>query len=403
MEELFKIALGLQSPWYITSIEFNDTESGQILNIFIDFESGWRYKYEGESYAAYDHHKRTWRHLNFFQHECYLHANVPRIKTPDGIQLVEVPWASSGSSFTLLFEAYVVLLAKSGLSMTAIGKLLDETDKRMMRIVDRIVTHALTSQEIENLKHLGVDETSIKKGHNYLTIMHDLTLKKVVGIGEGKDIAAFESALCEMDIRGADRKKVKTVTMDMSPAFISATSTTMPQADIIFDRFHLCQPLNKAVDEVRKQENKTAIGLKNTKYLWLKNGSNLSDKGIQKIEELADTFPLLGQAYRLKEQFRISLDLAVSTQKLKPINDWIKLALESKIEPILKVVNTYLSHWYGIKKYVKHKLTNAYSEGVNLGIQNLKRIARGYSNLKNFKTMIYLKYAKLDLTPTHYK
>lgn len=403
MEELFEAALGLVGPWYIEKVEFTDVDGEQILDIFIDFESGYKYEYNGEYYSAYDHHKRTWRHLNFFQHECRLHASVPRVQTPDGIMLIDVPWASAGSSFTLLFEAYVILLAKSGLSMSAIGRLLNESDKRMMRIVDRIVTHALTTQDIEVVKHLGVDETSSKKGHNYLTIMHDLMEKKLVGIGEGKDIAAFEAALCEMEIRGADRAKVKSVIIDMSPAFISATSTYIPQADIVFDRFHLIQPLNKAVDEVRKEEGKTANELKKTKYLWLRNGSDLSDKNTILIDELADTFPQLGQAYRLKEQFKICLDLAVSTQRLKPINDWIKLAKACKIEPILKVVNTYLNHWYGIKKYIKYKLTNGYVESINLGIQNIKRIARGFTNLKNFKIMIYLKYAKLDLTPTHYK
>lgn len=403
MEELFEAALGLVGPWYIEKVEFTDVEGEQILDIFIDFMSGYKYEYNGEYYGAYDHHKRTWRHLNFFQHECRLHASVPRVQTPDGIMLIDVPWASAGSSFTLLFEAYVILLAKSGLSMSAIGRLLNESDKRMMRIVDRIVTHALTTQDIEVVKHLGVDETSSKKGHNYLTIMHDLTEKKVVGIGEGKDIAAFEAALCEMEIRGADRGKVKSVIIDMSPAFISATSTYISQADIVFDRFHLIQPLNKAVDEVRKEEGKTAKELKKTKYLWLRNGSDLSDNNTILIDELADTFPQLGQAYRLKEQFKICLDLAVNTQRLKPINDWIKLAKASKIEPILKVVNTYLNHWYGIRKYIKYKLTNGYVESINLGIQNIKRIARGFTNLKNFKIMIYLKYAKLDLTPTHYK
>lgn len=403
MNELFKIALGITSPWTVESIEFNETESGKILEIFIDFEAGHKHTYEGSQYPAYDHQKRTWRHLNFFEHECYLHANVPRIQLADGsVKLVQVPWASAGSSFTLLFEAYVVLLAQSGLSMSAVAGLVNETDTRIMRLVKRIVTGALMTQEIKQVKHLGVDETSCKKGHNYLTVMHDLQEKKVVGIGMGKDVNAFESALIEMDIRGADREKVKSVTMDMSKSFISAASQFLPDADIVFDRFHLCQPLNKAIDEIRKKEYKTGNELKKTKYLWLKNGSRLHKENREKIEELSETFPNLGKAYRLKEQFKLALDLALISQKMKPINDWIKAARESGIEEIMKLTNTYHNHWYGIKKYIKHKQTNAYVESINLGIQNIKRIARGYSNMDNFKTMIYLKFAKLDLTPTHY-
>lgn len=404
MEELFKLALGLGKPWIVEKIEFNETSSGKVLGIFIDFEAGHKYEFEGQRYSAYDHQKRTWRHLNFFQHECYLHANVPRIRVADGsVKLVQVPWATPGSSFTLLFQAYALLLAQSGLSMSAVGRHMDVSDQRIMRFVKRIVTNALTTQEIQKVKHLGVDETSSKRGHNYLTVMHDLEEKKVVGIGIGKDVNAFESALIEMEIRGAEREKVKSVTMDMSKSFIAGACQFMPEADIVFDRFHLCQPLNKAVDEIRKKEYKAGKELKKTKYLWLQKGGSLNNEKQERIKELSETFPDLGVAYRLKEQFRLALDLALGTQKLKPINDWIKTARESGIEEIIKVTNTYLNHWYGIKKFIKHRHTNAYVEGINLGIQNVKRIARGYSNMENFRIMIYLKYAKLDLTLTHYK
>jgi transposase len=122
--------LGLQSPWEIKEVRFESiTPSERELHIYIDFERGYKFTARtGEQSAAYDTEERLWRHLNFFQHRCYLHARVPRVKDSEGgIHTVEVPWARSGSGFTLLFKAYSMLLIESEMPVNKVSEIMGVT------------------------------------------------------------------------------------------------------------------------------------------------------------------------------------------------------------------------------------------------------------------------------------
>ena len=206
IDDLFSAALGLQSPWFVDLIEFKEKETVRELHIHLKHEKHSKFSFENESYSVYDHQERSWRHLNFFEHECYLYARVPRIKTKTGqVLLVDVPWAQPGSSFTLLFEAYAALLVQGGMSMSTAGDYLSIDGRRIWTIINKMVSQALSTQPLEPVEHLGVDETSSKKGHQYITVFTDVDRKKVVGIAEGKDIQAFNNALIDMEIRCVDR------------------------------------------------------------------------------------------------------------------------------------------------------------------------------------------------------
>lgn len=286
-----------------------------------------------------------WRHINFFEHECYLFAHVPRVKTKTGqVLLVEIPWAQPDSSFALLFEAYAALLVKGGMPMRVAGDYLSIDGRRIWTIINRKVSEALSDQPLEVVKHLGVDETSTKKGHQYITVLTDVERKKVVGLAPGKDAEAFNNALIDMEIRGADRNRVSVITMDMSPSFISAASKKMPNAKLVFDRFHLEQSMNKAVDQVRIEESRPYKDLNKTRYLWLKSERNLREDQQQKINDLAEAYPRLGQAYRIKEQFKEVLNEAYFCSKVSPLERWMKVAWNSRIEPIQNLVNTIAKH-----------------------------------------------------------
>jgi len=402
-KELFALGLGLKTPWRINSVKLEGAEEDErgVLHIYVDYPKGSRFEFEGESYSVYDHQQRTWQHLNFFEHECYIHARVPRVKTTEGkVKLITVPWSNKGSSFTLKFEQDVLNLAKENMTATGVGRRYGISGKTVFRILQKYVSHALATQDLEDVEQLSVDETSSKKGHNYFTIMADRLRKKVVGVGVGKDKEAYAQSLIDIEVRGGTREKVKTITMDMSRSYISATEQLIPQADIVFDRFHLAKRLNKAVDQIRRQDQKEYTELKNTRYLWLKNNENLTEKQSDQLKILQSSFKNIGTAYKLKEQFRFVLDEACNSRKLKPLNAWIKIAWESGLEPIMDFVNLLHRHWYGIKTYFKKLVTNAYAERVNLKIQEIKRLARGYANTNNFITMIYFHLGGLNLKPT---
>lgn len=395
---IFTAALGLESPWFIKEIFFEGKGEGKKLHIHLDHKRLVKFEYESKKYPVYDHQERTWKHLNFFQHECYLHARVPRVKTEGGdVRLIDLPWAKPGTSFTLLFEQDVLNLVAGGMSGSAVGKRLGIGSKRVFGIVRRHVSYALSTQDLEDVIELSADETSSEKGHNYLTILADRNAKKVVGVAVGKDKEAFAHALIDMEVRGADRKKVRAVTMDMSKSYISAVGEFLPQADIVFDRFHICKKLNEAVDEIRRTEQRQYDELKKSRYLWLRNNSNLTEEQKAKINYLEDAYPNIGKAYRLKELLKKIMDDAYYDQKITPLNKWIKSAWESGLEPIRKFVNMLRNHWYGVKTYFKRLATNAYAERVNLKIQEIKRVAKGYRNIHNFTIMIYFHLGGLDL------
>lgn len=404
-KELFAIGLGLEDPWRIRTLELEGAENNSkgVLHIYLDYEKGSKFKYGGESYSVYDHQERIWQHLNFFDHKCYLHARVPRVKTGDGnVKLVSVPWAQKGSSFTLRFEQDVLDLVKAGMTATAVGDRYQIGGKRVFRIVRRYVSYALATQELEPVIELSVDETSRRKGHNYLTVMTDRERKKVVGVAAGKDKEAFAHCLIDMEVRGGDREKVRTVTMDMSRSYISASEEMMPQADVVFDRFHLAKKINEAVDAIRRQDQKEYSELKKSRYLWLKNNENLNTEQRKHLQHLQDSFKNIGTAYQLKEQFRAVMNDAHANKKLKPLNDWIELAWDSGLKPMMDFVNMLHRHWYGIKSYFKRLATNAFAERVNLKIQEIKRLARGYRNITNFVIMIYFHLGGLDIKPTKF-
>jgi transposase len=396
-KELFAKGIGLKSPWYIERVELEGGGMKQVLHIYLNHRRGVSFTYEGEDYPDYDHQERRWHHLRFFQHECYIHASVPRVKTNTGkVKLTEVSWAQPGSSFTLLFEYDILDLLSEGMSFLGISRRLSIGDKRVAGILRRHVSQALSTQDIEVVKELAVDETSRHKGHNYFTIMCDREAKKVVGISVGKDGEAFAQALVDMEIRGGDRNAVRSITMDMSQAYISKASETMGQADIVFDRFHIMKKMNEAVDKIRRKDQKEHEELKRTRYLWLRNNSNLTEDQRNNISILAEIFPNIGTAYKLKETFKSVLDDAYYSHYLNPLNEWMDVAWESNLTPIQDFVNMLKRHWYGIKSYFKKVATNAFAERVNLKIQEIKRIAKGFRNPHNFMMMIYFHLGGLE-------
>lgn len=398
---IFSQALGITSPWEILEVKFgpeSEADPSGVLEIRIGHQRGAQFAYQGKHYTAYDHQPRRWRHLNFFQHTCYLLCDVPRIQTEEGhTVLVEVPWSRPGSSFTLLFEAYSMMLLQSGMNLSGAGKHLGIDSRRLNRIISHYVGQALLNDRLSDIKQVGLDETSVQKGHKYVSVLSDLQEKRVVGLGLGKDVAAAKTALDQMESRGADPLAVEVASIDLSKSFIRATIEYLPNAEIVFDRFHIQKLLNQAVDQVRREDQKENQALKRSRYLWLRNAEDLSEEKKQNLEFLRALCPRIGQAYRLKELFREIWNLNTPQQALRDLEAWMSLAWDSGISHMQSFVNTLNQHWYGITTYFNSRQTNAYAERVNLKIQEIKRNAKGYRNMDNFFNMIYFHLGKLDL------
>jgi transposase len=395
--DLFKIALGIQSPWEVVSLNFKESGPIKELHIEIDFKRGSKFQDEfGEICEVYDTKQKTWRHLNFFQHPCYLHCRVPRITTSQGkVKLVQTPWSRPGSGFTLLFEAYVMALIESEMPMNKIGELLNENAHRLWTIFNHWVGLAYAADMPSVPKKLGIDETSRKKGHEYITVAVDIDERRVIHVTEGKDRAAVESIKDYLESKEVNVTLVKHASMDMSPSFISGVTEYFPQAEIHFDRFHVVKLLNEAMDKVRQSERKEHDELKGHKYTFLKNEDNLSDKQKQSLSELVTLFPTLGKAYRLKELFNDVWEMETEEEATNFLVEWCQEVEYEGIEPFKQFAKTVKAHWSGIVNFCETEINNGILEGLNNKIQLAKRRARGYRCKENFINMIYFLCGKL--------
>ena len=392
-QEIFSIALGLESPWQISSVNF-DKNTFQ-LDIHLRFTKGHKFEAEdGNFYTAYDTVERSWQHLNFFQHHCYLHAKVPRVKQADGkIKTQAVPWARSNSGFTLLFEAFSMLLIENEMPVNKAAKIMGVYPNRLWTIFNYWISKAHNADEIEDLEQVGFDETSTKKGHNYITTMVYLNQRRVLYATPGKDASCIEKSVAYLKEKQVDADKIKQVCIDMSPAFIFGCNTHLPDADITFDKFHVVKEVNKAMDELRKLERKGNDLLKGHKYTFLKE--DVSPELKEERDLLLEYYPKLGQGYRLKELFNDFWVLKDKEEAESYLAFWCDLAEESKIQSFIRVANTIKAHWTGIVNYIESRINNGILEGINSKIQLAKKRARGYQNIRNFINMIYFICGKL--------
>ncbi len=395
-EKIFEMALGLSSPWSVESIEFIEGGSEKKeLHIRIGFSKGFYLDSQGKS-LVYDTVDRKWRHLNFFQHECYIHCSVPRVLDEENKPKTEqVPWARSGSGFTLLFEAFSMCLIEQEMPVNKVGKVINEYPNRIWTIFNYWIKIAYTDADHRGIKSLGIDETSSKKGHNYLTVAMDMDNSSVVHVTPGKGAETISQIADYLESKGTKRTAISDVCIDLSPSFISGVTKEFSNAQIIFDRYHVKCLLNKAMDEVRKKEYRMHKELKGHKYLFLKSNKNLSIQQKKDRNELIELLPKIGQAYRLKLLFDDFWEMDDIKESEGFLAFWCDQVYESKIQPLIKFANTVKTHWSGIVNYLKNRISNGILEGTNSKIQLAKRRARGYRNNSNFINMIYFLCGKL--------
>jgi len=280
--KLFELALQLDASWYVKDIQFKPTKGKSMgrLDIYLDFKKGSRFMDDSEKLCfVHDTVEKTWRHLDFFQHMCYLHARVPRIKTAGGkVSLVQVPWARPNSGFTLLFEAFAMALIENEMPVNKAALILNVYANRLWTIFNYWISRAFSKDDPSAIKHMGIDETSSRKGHNYVALAVDLIEKRTVFVTPGKDETCIKNMRNYLENKGVDLKQITHAAIDMSVPFISGLTKYFPDTAIVFDRFHLKKTINKAMDDLRKTERHHHEELKGSKYVFLKNQKNLTSK-----------------------------------------------------------------------------------------------------------------------------
>lgn len=403
---IFAAALGITEPWYVESVEFNS--EAKKLEIHLNFKKGSKFPFFNEdgsieSNSAYDTVEKRWRHLNFFQHECYLIARIPRIKNQtDKIQTYSPDWSGLSNGFTLLFEAVLLQLAKD-MPVNRIAKLLNVSDKLIWYVLERYVSQAREFENYEDVSKIGVDETSLSKGHNYISMFVDLEKRRTIFVAEGRSNETVKQFKNDFTEHNGDVLQITDVSCDMSPAFIKGVKENLPNAEITFDKFHVLKIINEAVDTVRREEVKHNPILLGKRYIFLKNEVNLTAKQRQEKQKLILSEVNLKsmEALNMRETFQQIYHAQSDIEFVLLLTKWHEWVSNSALEPMKKAAEMVKKHWDGIVQWKKSQINNGILEGLNSVIQAAKRKARGYK-MKHLKTIAYLVTSNLNFGKLNY-
>jgi transposase len=417
IESLFTAALGLQAPWVVEKVDLNTAKHR------IDFEVGYREarlacpQCGASDQPIHDRNRRSWRHLDFFQFEAWLHAEVPRVgctvcgKTTQ----IPVPWAREGSGFTLLFEALSLTLCQ-GLPVRQAAQMLRVRDKQLWRRIKHYVAQARAKQDMSSVSLVGIDETSLKRGHDYITVVHDLDAKRLLFATPDNDHKTVEQFAVDLEAHGGERAAIAHACIDMSAAYAKGIGKSLPNAQISYDRYHVVALANKAMDQVRKAEWKTdservheALGdltaRERRSILWAmrRNPSGWSNRQANAMHWLKRANLKSARAWRLKMGLREVFARARShndvTQAAVDMKRWISWARRSRLDPFKRLGATLKEHFEGVVRGMLDHRSNAFVEAMNGLLQQAKRAARGFRTATNFIAIAYLRLGKLTHLP----
>ena len=419
IESLFTSALGLSAPWRVAGVELNTAQKR------IDFKLTCDAKYlscplcHKPDQSIHDRVERQWRHLDFFQYEAWLHAQLPRVKCTGCAKTtqVEVPWAREGSGFTLLYEALALSLCQD-LPVRQAAQQLRCNDKQLWRRIEHYVTEARKLDDMSDVKDIGIDETSLRKGQNYITVVHDLKKKRLLFACEGKDHKTVVDFGADLQAHGGNPEQIEHVCQDMSAAFAKGVTQALPNAQISYDRFHVVAMANEAMDEVRREEVRTqpqsikaALGdndrklLKSLTWGMRRNPDGWSQKQFNAMHWLQHSTLKSGRAWRLKMALRTVYANAAQhndeAQAKAELSSWLSWARRCRLEPFKKLAATLSQRIDGVVRGMLDNRSNAYVEAMNGLLQQAKRAARGFKTAANFIAIAYLRMSKLKHLPSN--
>lgn len=401
-DKIFEAALGIEAPWFVNAVRFD--AAAKVLTIEMDFKAGSRFSVPGETdqHPVHDTVSKQYRHLNFFQHECYLQVRVPRVKLPDGsVRQVTPGFEGKLSGFTLLFEALVLLLAQQ-MPFAAVARLVGISAHRVTAICSRYVDLALAAADFSEVTALAIDETSRARGHDYITLAADADVqaRRVLCVAEGNGLAAIKEIAAQLQSHGCSPEQIDSVSIDMSPAFIKGCDQHLPNARITYDKFHVVQHANAAVDKMRRIEQRGDKSLKGMRWTLLKDRAQLKPEAAADLDALVNKMARVrtARAWVYKEQLREILERKQINVVRAMLENWCTCVNRSKVEPMKEVSAMIRRHLDGIIAWAQTRQTNGFLEALNGLFQAAKRRARGFVRFSTIRVVIFLIAGKLDFS-----
>lgn len=356
--------------------------------------------------SCYDARARRWRHLDFAGMRVELRYRLRRVDCRRcGVTAEMVPWAEHGSCFTRDFEDTVALLAQK-VDKTTIREMLQIAWATVGNIIERVWARRQRDDLLDGLTHIGIDEISYKRHHQYLTLVVDHLRARVVWIGVGRSADTLREFFNQLGQERAE--KLELVSIDMLAGYIEAVSERATNAEIVFDRFHVQRLAHDALDAVRREQVRELRGtdegkaIKKTRWALQKNPWNLTPAEHGKVSTVQTTNRPLYRGYLLKETLCGALDRRQPNVARRMIGDWIAWALRSRLEPFKKLARTVRDHLDGIIAYVRTRLSNGLVEGMNGKIRTITKRSYGFRDPSSLIAMIYLCCTGLLLVPVRH-
>lgn len=410
-EKLFHDLLGLGLNWEVTESRF-EPSSGAVFLTIQETERLWetvRCPKDTSLVTCYDHTEELkWRHLNVFQHRCEITCRLPRGKCRQcgHVFRVRPPWEGLSTHFTKEFEAFALLLMRE-MPMKKVAETVGETDTRLWRMLFRQVDAAYAEADFSSVCCVGVDEMNVRKGQEYLSVFADLVEKRVLFATEGRDQGTWLKFVEALEKHNGHRQAITQVSQDMSPAYERGVQDNCRNAQVVFDKFHVVQNANKAVDLVRRAEVRVGrVGsvLAKSQWLWRKNPENLTEREEARLGRLQNKNLATAKAYQMRlvlQDIYRSPDATTARRRFLVWIRWVRWVSRfyryNLFGAMRKMANLVEKHLAGILAHWKWGLTNAFMEGLNSVFSATKRKARGYRSTTHLITMLYFTAGKLRL------
>lgn len=332
--------------------------------------------------------------LPLFGHPCVIDIELAQVWISKNERRLErCEFVDKGCRYTKRFCRLVSGLCRH-ISIQAVSKHLGvrwETVKNMDRYILESTLPALDPSQLKGLTMIGVDEVARAKGHDYMTVIYDMVEGHLIGVETGRTADVFSDFLKRLPSETA--AGIEAVAMDMGPAYQKSVRECLPNADIVFDRFHVMKNYTKALNNQRRIEFRKANKpgkdlLKGTHYLVLKNADKLSEPQTQKLQQLLNENANLNTLYVMKEQLQVLWQSESVELMRENLNAWCLLAEQSPMHYLRKFAKSLRKHAIGICNYAKYKLTSARIEAGNISIGMIRKRARGIKDTDYFKLKI---------------
>jgi transposase len=358
----------------------------------------------GTSVAGrFEEKTRRWRHLAVWGLPTFLEGPIRRLRCPtcQSVRTERVPWARPNSDFTQPFEDVVGFLAQR-LNRTAVAELTGVAWETVGRIAGRLVAEKLDGRRFEGLRRLGVDEIAYRRHHEYLTVVVNHDTGKVIWVAAGKSAETLSAFFLELSPE--QRASIELVSLDLSAAYQKSLREQLPNAQIVFDKFHVAQLAQKALDEVRRDlvrdlapDQRSA--LKKSRWALLRRPDTAPnpEKDEAKLSAIQKHNAPLYRGYLLKESLLEILDAPTRPQAEGEAEAWLAWAPRSRLKPFVRLARTVRRHLEGILTAVQTGLTNARLEGTNNKIRLLSHRAYGFHSAQSLMATVYLCCAGIQL------